>query len=192
MRVAHRTVVSSCAGRHSSPKFWLRAFEEQNMTRTVTLSATAATCIFGFTALAADLPKEGSYDYTSCYSGSLNPMSFSKTHSARTLEITGTIQSNPPGGLFDKVAYRCISLGYSAEGKTTATSVCEGVDKDGDKYLTHIVYDGATETRRIVDGTGKYEGMTATGTVESLGPFGALKPGTIQNCTRGKGTYKLK
>ena len=162
------------------------------MRKMVALAAGLAACILGSQAHAADLPKEGAYDFMSCYSGTVNSVNFSKTHSASTSEFAGTIQSSPPGGIFDKVAFRCIAISYSADAKTTGTTVCEGVDKDGDKYMTHIVADGANSTRRVVAGTGKYEGIVASGTVEGMGPFGALKPGTIQNCSRQRGTYKLK
>ncbi|CAM4105791.1 hypothetical protein [Roseateles saccharophilus] len=141
---------------------------------------------------ATDLPKEGSYDFMSCYSGTVNAIGFSKTHDASTSEYGGTIQSNPPGGLFDKVAFRCISLSYSEDGKTSTTIVCEGVDRDGHKYMTRIVGDGTNITRKVVAGTGKYEGMTASGTVEAMGPFGVSKPGTVQNCNHQKGSYRLK
>ena len=70
--------------------------------------------------------------------------------------------------------------------------VPKGVDKDGDKYFTHLVNDGQKTTRQVVAGTGKYEGMTASGSAESTGPFGVLKPGTISSCTHQKGTYKMK
>jgi hypothetical protein len=162
------------------------------MRTTIALAAGLAACIFGSQALAADLPKQGAYDFMSCYSGTVNAIDFSKTHSANTSEIVGTVQSNPPGGLFDKVAFRCISMTYSADGKSTGTTVCEGVDKDGDKYMSHLVADGPNSTRRVVAGTGKYDGIVASGTSESMGPFGTLKPGTTQSCSHQKGTYKLK
>ena len=79
------------------------------MKRTIALAAGFAATIFGSQAPAADLPKEGTYDFMSCFSGTVNAIGFSKTHSANT-----------------------------------------------------------------------------------MGPFGALKPGTIQNCSRQKGAYKLK
>lgn len=162
------------------------------MRKTVAFAAGVAAFILGPQLLAADLPKEGTYDFMSCFSGTVIAMNFSKTHSADTSEIMGTIQSNPPGGIFDKVAFRCISMNYSADGKTTGTTVCEGVDRDGDKYMTHIVGDGTNSTRRVVAGTGKYDGIVASGTVQGMGPFGVLKPGTTQNCSHQKGTYKLK
>ena len=100
-----------------------RQWHSQPTRKTVAVAAIAAACILGSLALAADLLKEGTCtDFVSGYSGTSNPMPFSKTHSAELSEITGTSQSNPPGGSFDKVAFRCITLGYSADGKNTATT----------------------------------------------------------------------
>ena len=41
-------------------------------------------------ALAAELPKEGNYDYTSCQTSVNNVISFSKDHTAYGFELTGT------------------------------------------------------------------------------------------------------
>jgi len=43
-----------------------------------------------------------------------------------------------------------------------------------------------------VVGTGKYEGMVASGTVRPLGPFPVIKAGTFQDCNHQSGTYELK
>ena len=50
-------------------------------------------------AFAAELPKEGSYDYTACWSGVNNVITFSKTHTASSFELTGTTRSNRFGKL---------------------------------------------------------------------------------------------
>jgi hypothetical protein len=133
---------------------------------------------------AAELPKEGNYDFTSCWSGVSNTISFSKTHSAYSFEMTGVNRSNPPGGLFDKVAFRCVGMNASFDGKVSATAVCEGVDPDGDKRLTYFSFtpDGKI-TRQFISGTGKYEGMVETNSnFQSLGPFPVVKEGTIADC----------
>ena len=44
-------------------------------------------------AFAVELPKEGSYDYTACWSGVSNMIRFSKTHTGSSYELTGTIRS---------------------------------------------------------------------------------------------------
>ena len=144
-------------------------------------------------AFAADLPKEGSYDFTSCWSGISNAVTFSKTHTASSYEIMGAIRSNTPGGMFDKETFRCVRMNASLGGKNTGSTVCEAIDADGNKRLTYFSLgsDGKV-TREFVVGTGKYEGMVTTGTVEPLGPFPVIKAGTLQDCNHQTGTYKLK
>ncbi len=145
-------------------------------------------------ALAADLPKEGSYDFTSCWSGVSSPISFSKTHGAFSYEMTGVSRSNPPGGFGDKNTFRCVGTNASLDGKNTGMSVCEAVDASGDKRLTYFSFmsDGKV-IRETVAGTGKYEGMITSGsTVTGLGPFPVIKAGAFSDCNHQTGTYKLK
>ncbi|KRR18557.1 hypothetical protein CQ14_24475 [Bradyrhizobium lablabi] len=144
-------------------------------------------------ALAVELPKEGSYDYTACWSGVNNVITFSKNHTASSYEMTGTTRSNPPDGMFDKNTFRCVGMNASLDGKFTGSTVCETVDVDGDKRLAYfsLASDGSL-TRENVAGTGKYEGMKTVGTVHPLGPFPAIKVGTFQDCNHQTGTYKLK
>jgi hypothetical protein len=146
-----------------------------------------------FAAFAAELPKEGSYDYTACWSGVNNAITFSKTHTASSYEMTGTTRSNPPEGMFDKNSFRCVGVNASLGGKNTGSTVCEAIDVDGDKRLSNFTLAGdGSLTREVVGGTGKYEGMTMTGTVHPLGPFPDIKAGTFQDCNHQTGTYKLK
>ena len=146
-----------------------------------------------FAAFAAELPKEGSYDYTACWSGVNNTITFSKTHTASSYEMTGTTRSNPPEGMFDKNSFRCVGVNASLGGKNTGSTVCEAIDVDGDKRLSNFTLAGdGSLTREVVGGTGKYEGMTMTGTVHPLGPFPDIKAGTFQDCNHQTGTYKLK
>jgi hypothetical protein len=145
-----------------------------------------------FSAFAAELPKEGSYDFNSCWSGVNNTITFSKTHTASSYEMTGTTRSNPPGGMFDKSTFRCVGINASLDGKVTASNVCETIDVDGDKRLLSFSNVDGKTTRTNVAGTGKYEGIVTAGTVENLGPFPSVKDGTFQNCNHQTGTYKLK
>jgi hypothetical protein len=159
-----------------------------------TLSLIAALACGAGSLNAADLPKEGKYDFTACWSGVGNLVAFSKTHTANSFEMTGSTRSNPPGGMFDKNSFRCVGASATYEKRTTLISVCEAVDVDGDKRLTHFtVAEDGKITRRTVLGTGKYEGLIdENAAVQPLGPFPTIKPGTFQNCNRQTGTYKLK
>jgi hypothetical protein len=145
-------------------------------------------------ALAAELPKEGSDDYTSCWAGTRNDITFSKTYTSFSFEIIGTNRSIPPGGLFDNESFRCVGMNASFAGKNTGSWVCEASDPDGSKRLTSFtIGSDGKQIREAVAGTGKYDGLVTSGnTVEQLGPFPDIKAGMSQGCNHQTGTYKLK
>ena len=164
------------------------------MTRTLRRLPMTMLLAFGAAVpiAAADPPKEGTYDITTCWSGVSNTIAFSKTHSALSYEMTGTGRSATPGGMFDQTSFRCVGMGHSFDGKAGGTTVCEVIDKDGHKYLSYFSNQGGKMVREQVVGTGKYEGMVVATTVQQLGPFPVVKPGTFQGCNRQTGTYKQK
>ena len=145
-------------------------------------------------AFAADMPKEGTFDYISCSSGISSTTKFSNTHSLVSYEHTGMIQSVVPGGPFDKETFHCIGVEMTVEGKVTSGSaLCESADMEGNKRLARFMTSDGKTTREQLAGTGKYEGSTITNSsFEPLGPFSTIKEGTFQSCNRQKGTYKLK
>jgi len=156
-------------------------------------AALASALAVAGSAAAQTLAKEGSYDYTSCYSGTSTLVALGKTHFAFTYEQTGTNTSNPPGGYLDNVSFRCVGINSSFGGKNAGSSTCEAIDKDGDKRLTYFALErDGTMVKEFVLGTGKYEGAIEKGSTSAMGPFPTIKAGTFQNCLRQTGTYKLK
>jgi hypothetical protein len=151
--------------------------------------ATAGTCAFA----AVNLPKEGSYDAISCWTGTATDIAVGKDHSAGSYEMVGTIITNPPGGLGDQNTFRCVGLRTMFKGKPGGGNVCETTDPDGDKRINRFEAQADGKfVRELVMGTGKYEGMTITNTVAMMPPLKEAKPGTFQGCNRQTGTYKLK
>jgi hypothetical protein len=144
-------------------------------------------------ACAADLPKEGSYDYTTCFTRNSTRIEYANTHFAYSHEDAGTSVSNPAGGLFDNEAVRCVGMTASFEGKNSGGTVCVGIAKNGDRRLTRFWYDNDGKyQRQEVSGTGQYDGMVTTGSVKRVGETKQIKPGTTQYCNHATGTYKLK
>ena len=151
--------------------------------------ATAGTCAFA----AVNLPKEGTYDSISCWTGTATDIAVGKDHSAGSYEMVGTIITHPPGGLGDQNTFRCVGLRTSFKGKPGGGNVCEITDPDGDKRINRFeAQPDGRFVREMVMGTGKYEGMTVTNTVAMMPPMKEAKPGTFQGCNRQTGTYKLK
>lgn len=162
-------------------------------TRTWNAVGCALLAATGFiTAEAASLPKEGNYNYTACWTSVANPIDFNKSHQASSFEMNGTTRSNPPDGLFDRNTYRCVGANASLDGKASLFVVCDAVDPDGDRRLSIYSSQGGQVIREHVTGTGKYDGLVMSSTVQMLPPFPVIKPGTSHGCNVQSGTYKLK
>ena len=142
----------------------------------------------------ADMAKEGTFDFISCYSATYTVTKFSDTHSLVSYENTGIVRSAVPDGPFDKDTFHCIGVELVVDKKVANdTTLCESMDKDGNKRLSRYSNNDGKITREQLGGTGKYDGLTMTlNAIESLGPFPRIKAGTSQNCNHQKGTYKLK
>jgi hypothetical protein len=143
-------------------------------------------------ATAQGIPKEGTFEMINCGSGTNSVVEISKVARFASSEAIGTTRSNPPGGFLDMTTYHCMTLGVTLDGKYSGHTYCEGVDRDGDKYISHLASEGGKTTSEVIAGTGKFEGMTRTGTSESLGAFPSIKPTMFTGCGRQTGTYKMK
>lgn len=142
---------------------------------------------------AADLPKEGSYDYKACFTRNITRIDFSDAHRAYSYNETATAVSATPGGMFDGDTVRCVGTIAISSGKRMGISTCEGVAKNGAKRLTRFQYsaDGKL-VREEVAGTGMYEGMVTTGTAKEVEPSKEIQPGVTTFCNQLTGTYKMK
>jgi len=163
------------------------------MKRNLNFVALAVLSAAVGSAVAAGMPKEGNYDYVSCWTTVASRIDFSKGNMAFSFELTGTQNTTPPGGPFDKESFRCIGSHAVFGKKVWSNATCEAVDREGNKRLSyfHLGADGVY-VREVVAGTGKYEGLVMTGGVTPMGPYPAVKPGTVVNCNRQTGTYKMK
>jgi hypothetical protein len=152
------------------------------------LAITSAGCV-----LAADLPKEGAYDYKGCFTRNIARIDFSDAHRAYSYNETATAVSLVPGGMFDGDTVRCVGTVSISNGKRTNLSICEGVAKNGSKRLTRFQYgaDGKM-VREELAGTGMYEGMVTTGSVKEVVPPTEVQPGVTTFCNQLTGTYKMK
>jgi hypothetical protein len=158
----------------------------------VRIAALLAWSLANGSAAGQGFPKEGKFDLMTCQSGTTTTMEVSANARASSNEFIGNTRSTPPGGFLDMTTYHCQSLGVTLNGKYSGSYICEGIDKDGDRYMSRGTTDGAKTTAEVLAGTGKYEGLTRTGSVESVGVFPTIKPGTFTGCSHQTGAYKMK
>jgi hypothetical protein len=102
-----------------------------------------------------------------------------------------TVSILPNGGLYHLNGIRCIGVWAVIDG-IYQNGYCETTDPDGGKQFGKYSNTGSGEKWQIMSGTGKYAGMTGGGSYAAVGRFATQGPGTLQNCTRAVGTYRLK
>lgn len=156
-------------------------------------AATFIAAMSSGLAFAADLPKEGTYDYKACFTRNIARIVFSDAHRAYSYNEAATAVSTVPGGLFDGDSVRCVGTVFISDGKTMNLSICESVARNGARRLTRFQYgaDGKL-AREEIAGTGMYEGLVTTGTVKEVVPTTEIQPGVTTFCNQLTGTYKMK
>jgi|ERR1700733_4634865 hypothetical protein len=167
--------------------------------RTCILSAftlsTAMAC--GVAAVAADLPKEGTYnaDYTAF--GAFKPTAIGKERVLATFDENGLWLSK---GFADRVTWHCFGLIDIPNGIEQFRGYCVGTDPNGDQLVTDISSDGRfpadaksfSAKVTLATGTGKYAGISGGGSATCHGPeFRTAVEGTYATYCTNSGSYKL-
>jgi hypothetical protein len=159
---------------------------------------TLSTAMFlGTAAMAADLPKEGSYSGTYAAFGTIKSTQIGKERMLFVGDENGLSLTN---GFQDHMTWHCWGTSEFANGVGQDQGYCVGTDPAGDQISQTFV----TEKRPVdqknynalvktTGGTGKYAGITAE-EPHDVCHSGEFKPATdgtyVQYCTI-QGSYKL-
>jgi hypothetical protein len=167
--------------------------------RTGILSAfTLGTAIaFGAAAMAADMPKEGTYnaDYTSF--GTSKATAIGKERVLVTFDENSLWLSK---GFAEHMTWHCFGLIDILSGMEQFHGYCVGLDPNGDQLVNDIVSDGKFPADAksfsgkvtITTGTGKYAGISGGGTFTChLPEFRTAVEGTFSNYCVNLGSYKI-
>ena len=160
-----------------------------------TLVLTAAMA-FGATAIAADLPKEGTF--TATYSA-VGTTKSSPLGEARWFGSWDEDGLSVGSGLFDHFTWHCWGVSEGMKAIGTVHGYCLGTDPTGDQIATEDISDGKVDLTKpftvastFTGGTGKYAGISGKSTDDCHGPEFKMPEGRyVQYCPTIKGSYKL-
>ena len=118
---------------------------------------------------AAGTPKQGNDSYTTYWVvSSYNPIKLGASSFA-TMDYSGVTSSE--SSLFDHLAAHCLASSLTAPGTDHNSGACVGVAPDGSQlFLTYEINadgNGRTGVNKFIGGTGKFEGITGGGSIES-------------------------
>jgi hypothetical protein len=160
-------------------------------------SMLGAAIFFGATALAADLPKEGTFNGTFYGVATIKATPIGKERVLVALENNGMTIGT---GLIDHMGWHCLGTVDTTRGMAEWNAYCVGADLSGDQVALDLASDGrysveaksAKFSGKWTTGTGKYTGISGAYSGECLqNAFRPLVEGTgLDSCTV-HGDYKL-
>ena len=161
---------------------------------TIAAGAFLTSLTLGTAAIAADLPKEGTFK------GTFSSYGTNKTTKVGDLSLTTFDETGPEltDGFADHVALHCWGIGEAANGITANHGYCVGTDPSGDTLASKFAGEHATQdkamkgTTTFTSGTGKFAGVSGTLHYVVHAPeFRAPTEGTYVNYVTFEGNYKL-
>ena len=140
-------------------------------------------------AVLAQEAKEGRIEMTTCFGGPVHTVSPTAQDRFGTYEVTGgvTAVAGPaPSGSIECIgAFELRGKAYQHRG------YCLLQDAAGHKIYLSDTRNAQGYTWEYLGGTGKFEGITGSGTAEVMGSMTPVRTGTMQGCRRLLGSYKL-
>jgi hypothetical protein len=167
--------------------------------RTCLLSAfTLSTAIvFGAVAMAADLPKEGTFSATYSAVGTAKTTQIGKERVLIALDETGLSVGR---GLFDHITWHCSGIENVTSGMGEYHGYCVATDPTGDQFVVNF-NDGVKQawpaktydySGTLTTGSGKYAGISGTIKGEChAGDFRPVSAETYLDYCAPEGSYKL-
>src|SRR5208283_4336568 len=115
---------------------------------------------------------------------------------ALLIAAQGAVAASPgkEGDPLYHASVECVGSGTIAGAESMESGLCVFTDPDGDRFFSaYSVRNKEPGTWKTIAGTGKFEGMEASGTwARVLAPDKPARADIAQSCDKGSGHWKLK
>ncbi len=155
-------------------------------TRTV---VAFAACLLACGAAWSQEAKEGRVDVTLCFGGPVHTLGPTAQDRFGTCESTGGgIAASGPAS---SGSFECLGV-WEVRGRVSQhRGYCLFQRAAGNKIYGTDIRNAQGYTWEYLLGTGKFEGITGSGSTEILGSITPVRPCTLQGCRRMQGNFKL-
>ena len=161
--------------------------------RAIAASAFLASLTLGTAAIAADLPKEGTFK------GTLSSYGTYRTTKVGDLTLSVFDENGPQltDGFADHMSLHCWGIGEVANGTLANQGYCVGTDPSGDTLALKVSGKKSSQDKAITgtatftSGTGKFAGVSGTSQYVVHAPEFRAPEGHVVNYVTFEGSYKL-
>jgi hypothetical protein len=150
---------------------------------------TMAVVILGLSKFVSVSHAETPFDFTYCGSSTTTMVSDNKELMVFGLNGEGKVSSNQENKTFDNFTYKFVGVVRVVDGKRAGNGYTKYTDLDGDIIIQEFRMDGMESSIGLLQGTGKWKGITGTGKSVPVTDGKPTPPGT--SCRRITGTFDL-
>lgn len=135
---------------------------------------------------------EINYEAVHCFGGETQAFRYEDHYLAYSMRFTGTVRITKSDSTFGPMfSSQCVGVGAVVDGAPESRGYCEFFDGDGDRLFESFERTGTEGKTRLLSGTGKYEGVTGSGTYVLVNYPRGLAKGTFSNCSEAIETVVL-
>jgi hypothetical protein len=137
---------------------------------------------------------DGKYEMTSCYAGPIHVIQQGDGIVSASYDVTAMMPGQE-GTPFYNLSGHCVGQFSIINGDYNENGTCQYGNAAGDKIFGVYARKGdpakAEGTWHVVQGTGKFAGMTSEGTWMPVAPLPPV-PNVASTCNHERGTYSIK
>jgi hypothetical protein len=132
---------------------------------------------------------ETPFDFTYCGSSTITMVSESKELTVFGMNGKGSVSSNHENKVFDNFTYQFVGIVRVVDGDRSGNGYTKYIDPDGDIIVQEFTMVGMESSIRLLQGTGKWKGITGSGKSVPIKDGTPTAPGTT--CRRIIGIFTL-
>jgi hypothetical protein len=146
---------------------------------------------FGLAMFISVVQAETPFDFMYCGSQTNTMVSTNKEMTIIAMDGKGIVISNHENKVFDNFTYHFVGVVRVTDVKRTGMGYTKYMDPDGDMIFQEFTMDAMESGITLLQGTGKWKGITGTGKSVPVTRGKPITPDTAQSCRRIIGAFEF-
>jgi hypothetical protein len=133
---------------------------------------------------------EKAYEHVWCFSGKVMALESTADITALSVDSLGIV-THSTAKEFENASGHCVGYVRIMAGKSVGKGLCKFLGSEGDSSVLEWDLTGTESPWSFLSGTGKFKGIQGGGLWKNVASGKPIAEGTVQNCDKAWGKYKL-